>query len=792
MGKRSMVLLFAAFLAMAGGVATPAGAAVLEVGGGGSPYSSIQAAIEAAQPGDEVLVNDGIYLERIDLAGKAITVRSRNGAAAAIIDGSAAGTVVTFSTGEGPDTIFEGFTVRNGSAANGGGMVLSGASPTIRNCTISGNTSASLGGGVFLSSSAATFTGCTISGNTIPLGGGQGWGAGMYCDGLSTPVVTGCTIVDNKGYQEAGCPLGGGIFSWGTLTVTDSTISGNNGGGICYGGPSTVISNCVITGNTTAYGGGIYVAMGSASSLITNCTIAGNWAWNAGAGVYVDPDCFPTLLNCIIWGNNTYSGGYNPFYWYNMNSGTPAYFTVAYSNLTGAFPGPGNISVDPLFVAPLGISPIQEPTVGGDYHLQPSSPCIDSGTGDLATYPQLPAADIDGTPRPRGFGFDMGSDEVGLTIVNPSPLPPGNAGILYSQTLTAVGGQPGFVWSVFSDSLPPGLTLDPATGIISGVPTALGTFKFTIMVIDAEMFVATKELSITMPPLTIVTTSLPEWYNGTAKSQSLVATGGVAPYTWARTGGQFPSGLSLAPNGVIGGTPTATVSRYMTFRVTDKVGTTRSVSMYITVLPKLTITTASLANAFLNVPYTQTLAATGGKGPYTWSINWPRPPYGIGMADPSTGVISGTPVWTSGTWSIPISLTDANGFKVEKTLPLTVLAGKPDLLLTQVYGPVSGLRGAPITVVATVTNQGAGTASNSTLAFYLSTDANITAADARLGTVAVNQLGSGEYTTLTPTFTIPSIQRRTYYLGAIVDSTGVLAESNETNNALTGNQFTVQ
>ena len=75
---------------------------------------TIQGGIDAAAPGDTVLVAPGTYVERVDFLGKAITLTSEAGPAATVIDGNAGGVVVTFRSGEGPGAILKGFTVTNG------------------------------------------------------------------------------------------------------------------------------------------------------------------------------------------------------------------------------------------------------------------------------------------------------------------------------------------------------------------------------------------------------------------------------------------------------------------------------------------------------------------------------------------------------------------------------------------------------------------------------------------------------------------------------------------------------
>ena len=83
---------------------------------------SIQKAIDAAGPGDTVRVEPGVYLENIDFRGKAVELRSTDGAAITIIDGGQKGSVVTFGNGEGTDSVLDGFTLMNGYASQGGGI----------------------------------------------------------------------------------------------------------------------------------------------------------------------------------------------------------------------------------------------------------------------------------------------------------------------------------------------------------------------------------------------------------------------------------------------------------------------------------------------------------------------------------------------------------------------------------------------------------------------------------------------------------------------------------------------
>jgi len=94
---------------------------------------TIQSGINFAVAGDTVLVAPGTYFERLNLNGKAITLTSESGPDVTIIDGSNVGTVITCRSHEGTNTVISGFTLQHGNSSTGGGILLSGSSPTILN-----------------------------------------------------------------------------------------------------------------------------------------------------------------------------------------------------------------------------------------------------------------------------------------------------------------------------------------------------------------------------------------------------------------------------------------------------------------------------------------------------------------------------------------------------------------------------------------------------------------------------------------------------------------------------------
>src|SRR4029077_14218475 len=131
----------------------------------------------------------------------------------------------------------------------------------------------------------------------------------------------------------------------------------------------------------------------------------------------------------------------------------------------------------------------------------------------------------------------------------------------------------------------------------------------------------TKQLSIAIAPasLTVTTTSLPGGTIGTAYQQALAASGGSGGNTWTVTPGALPSGLSLAADGSITGTPTTAGTASFTAQVKDSSGTTVTKQLSIAIAPaSLVVTTASLPGGTVGTAYQQALAASGGSGGNTW------------------------------------------------------------------------------------------------------------------------------------------------------------------------------
>jgi hypothetical protein len=305
-------------------------------------FATIQAAIVAAGGGATVLVAPGIYSERLDFLGKAITVRAANGPAATTIDGNQGGPVVTFVSGEGPASVLEGFTIRNGRGATiappgvsqGGGIHCSGASPTIRGCVITANFggsgaamilvpgSAGGPGGVLARNSALRLIDCVVQGNfggpggqatgvtsALTATGGAGGAGGIAMATVylaAQPLLHRCRIEGNTGgaggtafnafgYATGGSGGAGGIelVAAGPVVCDTCALLANQGGAAAFG------SGAVGSGNANGGAGGF---IGSASSppgalRMQGCVVVGNqggirrWRASAAPVPAASPSC---------------------------------------------------------------------------------------------------------------------------------------------------------------------------------------------------------------------------------------------------------------------------------------------------------------------------------------------------------------------------------------------------------------------------------------------------------------------------------------------------------------------
>jgi len=208
--------------------------------------------------------------------------------------------------------------------------------------------------------------------------------------------------------------------------------------------------------------------------------------------------------------------------------------------------------------------------------------------------------------------------------ITTTSLAGGTVGTAYSQTVSATGGLAPLAFSISVGSLPAGLTINSATGTISGIPTTAGTATFTVKVADSTIptaQTATKQLSITISPVFAVTTStLPNGTVSTAYSQQLQSAAGTAPVTWSlQTGSALPAGLSISSAGLISGIPTAVGTSNFTVKAVDSSAVPQAALMALSIT--IAASTAGLCDpsntgseALLNGQYAMVLQGFNSSG----------------------------------------------------------------------------------------------------------------------------------------------------------------------------------
>jgi hypothetical protein len=193
----------------------------------------------------------------------------------------------------------------------------------------------------------------------------------------------------------------------------------------------------------------------------------------------------------------------------------------------------------------------------------------------------------------------------------------------------------------------------------------------------------------------IDTGSLPDGTVGVNYNQVLAASRGTPPYVWSQSAGSLPAGLNLAANGTISGTPASAGKATFTVRVTDSSSQKRTDTQQLSITivnPPLTITTDSLPGAIVGTPYSQTLSATGGTAPYTWSRQSGSLPSGMTLS--SDGIISGTPAGT-GTFSFAARVADRSSPSQNASKTFTVVVTALPALTITTAALASGTVGSP-------------------------------------------------------------------------------------------------
>lgn len=397
-----------------------------------------------------------------------------------------------------------------------------------------------------------------------------------------------------------------------------------------------------------------------------------------------------------------------------------------------------------------------------------------SASGTAITY--TPVAGYSGsdsfTYTARNAAGTSSTATVAITVVpatlSVSPaagaLAGATVGTSWSQTFSTAGGTTPYRYSISAGSLPDGLTLNGTSGVLSGSPTTAGTYNFTVSVTDAYGAAGSAAYSLTVAEALPVagSTSAAVAANSSSNGITLALSGGAA--TSVAVTSQPAHGSASASGTSITYTPAAgySGSDSFTYTASNSAGTSSAATVTITVTSavlNLTPAGGSLSGATVGSVWSQTLSASGGTAPYSYSAS--GLPAGLTL-NSSTGVISGAPT-TAGSYTISVSVTDALSSAGSATYSLAVAQALP------VAGSVSAtvaanssnnaitlaLSGGAATSVAVASQPAHGSASASGTSITYTPTAGYSGSDSFTYT-ASNSSGMSSAATVTMTVTASS------------------------------------
>jgi len=610
-----------------------------------------------------------------------------------------------------------------------------------------GTVSASATSGLAVSFTSATPGFCTISGSTVTgISAGACTIAADQAGNVNYIAATQVTQAITIG--KANQTIGAISFSPTTLLKSGTvTANATSTSALAVSFSSTTPSVCTVSGNTVTG-----IAAGT-------CTIAANQAGNANynaatlvsnsitiiikiSGSVVDLSTGSPLAaaTVTITGGATTQTDASGYFVFNTLSeiSTVTISKAGYKGvtLTGEIVTSGSSIRTGLVSANAALlnfiaAPTLPPASTGVIYSQPLT--ITGGNGPYAfslAYGSLPAGFtldpsvgvISGTPsvlHSSTFGIGV-TDSLGgyaereftidatlPLIISTLPLHRGMTTTDYSTAINASGGAQPYSFSLLSGVLPSGLTLDSALGMLKGkITTGPGVFNFAIKVIDSEGRNVTQSYSLTVDPLlTQTTTQLNDALVGTAYSQTITATGGLAPYSWSVYSGNLPAGLSLIPaTGVITGAPTIATSEPLTIIAIDTLGRSVYKAYSLRALNPLLISTTALPNGFVGAGYSEQVRVTGGIAPYSFSISG-QLPTGLTINN-STGIVSGIPS-LGGFTNVSITVTDSTWATVQtKTVTMGIQVWS-QLTITSASIIPNARKGVVITPIALAARGGA-------------------------------------------------------------------------------------
>jgi outer membrane autotransporter protein len=282
----------------------------------------------------------------------------------------------------------------------------------------------------------------------------------------------------------------------------------------------------------------------------------------------------------------------------------------------------------------------------------------------------------------------------------------------YSQANTATGPGYGYSYFLIGGILPVGTSLDNSTGLVSGTPTTVGPFSYTIYlsVSGTSQSATPQTVSGTIAPpapkLTLALTLPTKMQVGQPYAQANVVGGGTAPFTFSLPAGAMPAGTTLDPaSGMVAGTPTAVGPFNYTIAVIDSAGAPQSATQTVSGsivpgVPALTLASTPSPTLQAGQSYWQVNFASGGTPAYRYTVTAGRLPAGTAL-DAGYGFVSGTPT-AAGAFNYTVTATDSStpALSASQSVSGTIISIATTTALSSSVNPA--MLGQSVTLTAAV------------------------------------------------------------------------------------------